>query len=133
MRTRFQARFHWQTTYVIHTSSACHPHVICMSSGSVYVIHMGQQLCIKPIGFLVVFKAVLSHPINIIFCHFHCIFRALWLIPSWSTGTPSPLCVIHMGRIGACVHGEVNVTFNALFLLKMVKYFNFHLCSSNQV
>ena len=39
--------------HVVHTSSACHLHIICTSSRSVHVIGTGQQLCIKPTGFLV--------------------------------------------------------------------------------
>ena len=59
-RVRFQVRFHWQMTYVIHTSSAHRLHDICTLSGSVHLVRTGwQQLCIKPTGFLVRFKALL--------------------------------------------------------------------------
>ena len=52
MRVIFQVRFHWQMTYVVWMLSAHHPDVIC-TSRNVHVICMGQQLCIKPTGFLV--------------------------------------------------------------------------------
>ena len=41
-RARLQVRFHW-----------CHSHIIRRSSGSVYVVCTGQQLYMKPTGFLV--------------------------------------------------------------------------------
>ena len=44
MRVRFWAR---------RISSAHHPHIIHMLSGSMHVVRRGQQLCIKPTGFLV--------------------------------------------------------------------------------
>ena len=73
-RARFGARFQLQMKYVIHTSSACHPHIICM----LFTPHVDdivrarcrwhphvvrrcarclqtvQQLYIKPHGFLVI-------------------------------------------------------------------------------
>ena len=47
MRARFRVRFHWQM------SSTHRLHIIRMTSASLHVVRTGQQLCIKPTGFLV--------------------------------------------------------------------------------
>ena len=50
----------WHESEISLVDDICCPDVICTSSGSVHVIRTGQQLCIKPTGFLVALLMALS-------------------------------------------------------------------------